>query len=58
MTASKIVRVAAVQAESVDFDLQANVAKVLKYIVEAAEKGASLVAFSECFVPGYPYWIW
>ncbi|KAL3419466.1 aliphatic nitrilase [Phlyctema vagabunda] len=58
MSTPRIVRVAAVQAESVDFDLQANIEKVVKYITEAAQGGAKLVGFSEVFVPGYPYWIW
>ena len=54
----KIIRVAATQLESVDFDLDANVAKACKYIALAAEQGCKLVGFSECFIPGYPYFIW
>ena len=55
---SKIVRVAATQLGSVDFDLDANVAKACKYIALAAEQGCQLIGFSECFIPGYPYFIW
>jgi hypothetical protein len=54
----KIIRVAATQLESVDFDLNANVAKACKYIALAAEQGCKLIGFSECFIPGYPYFIW
>jgi nitrilase len=44
--------------ESVDFDLDANVAKACKYIALAAEQGCKLIGFSECFIRGYPYFIW
>ncbi|NMO02764.1 carbon-nitrogen hydrolase family protein [Gordonia sp. TBRC 11910] len=53
-----IVRVAAVQAEPVWFDLDGSVAKVIDLIGQAAAGGAQLVAFPETFVPGYPWWIW
>ncbi|KAG6944369.1 hypothetical protein JG687_00017916 [Phytophthora cactorum] len=53
-----IVRVAAVQAEPEWFDLQAGVKKTCALIAEAAEGGAQLVSFPECFIPGYPAWIW
>ncbi|KAG6944609.1 hypothetical protein JG688_00016995 [Phytophthora aleatoria] len=49
-----IVRVAAVQAEPEWFDLQAGVKKTCALIAEAAEGGAQLVSFPECFIPGYP----
>ncbi|KAF4631072.1 hypothetical protein G7Y89_g7063 [Cudoniella acicularis] len=54
----RIVRVAATQLASVDFDLDACVDKACKAIVEASEKGCQLIGFSECFIPGYPFWIW
>ncbi|KAF3764066.1 carbon-nitrogen hydrolase [Cryphonectria parasitica EP155] len=54
----RIVRVAAAQFEPVPFDLEANIAKACKYITEAGHKGAKLIAFAECAIPGYPYWIW
>jgi predicted amidohydrolase len=58
MSDPRVIRVAATQLESIDFDLDANVAKACKYIAEAAEKGCQLIGFSEVFIPGYPYWIW
>lgn len=54
----RIVRVAAAQFAPVEFDLDANVDKVCKLITEAGQKGVQLVAFAECAIPGYPYWIW
>lgn len=52
------VTVAAVQAEPVWFDLGATIDKCVALIGEAASNGAELIAFSETFVPGYPWHIW
>ena len=49
---------AAVQHSPVYLDPAATVAKAVGLIEEAASHGASLVAFPEVFVPGYPYWNW
>ncbi|ETS84731.1 hypothetical protein PFICI_02756 [Pestalotiopsis fici W106-1] len=57
MSASSV-RVAVTQAEPVWLDLQGSVKKVCKLMKEAADNKAQLIAFPECFVPGYPCWIW
>ncbi|GAA3045257.1 carbon-nitrogen hydrolase family protein [Pseudonocardia yunnanensis] len=49
---------AAVQHSPVFLDATATVAKAVNLIDEAAGNGASLIAFPEVFVPGYPYWNW
>ncbi|KAK8869779.1 hypothetical protein IAR55_000347 [Kwoniella newhampshirensis] len=48
------VRVAAVQAASVAFDLKASVEKLQHLVVEAKQGGAQLVLFPEAFLGGYP----
>lgn len=51
-------KAAAVQAAPVYFDLDATIAKAVDMIEEAARNGASLIAFPETWIPGYPWWIW
>jgi nitrilase len=51
-------RIAAIQASSVFLNLEATVDKACRLIEEAAEGGATLAAFPEAFLPGYPLWVW
>ena len=51
-------RVAAIQAAPVYLNKEATTEKACKLIRQAAKEGASLVAFPEVFIPGYPYWNW
>lgn len=46
------------QAEPCWFDLEAGVKKTITLIEEAAQNGASLIAFSEVWLPGYPTFVW
>lgn len=53
-----IVKVAVPQLEPEWLDLEAGIQKSIKYIKEAAENGSQLIAFSECWIPGYPSFLW
>ena len=52
------VRVAAVQATPVILDVDATIDKAIALLGEAADRGASLVVFPECFVSLYPSGAW
>jgi nitrilase len=52
------VRVAAVQATPVILDAEATIEKAIGLIGEAADLGATLVVFPECFVSLYPSGAW
>ena len=52
------VRVAAVQATPVILDAEATVDKAIDLLAEAADGGASLAVFPECFVSVYPSGTW
>lgn len=54
----EIVKVAVPQAEPEWLDLKAGIAKSIKLIQEASQNGAQLIAFSECWIPGYPSFLW
>jgi aliphatic nitrilase len=51
-------KVAAIQAAPAFLDLKAGVARAKELIKEAASQNASVVAFPEVWLPGYPWWIW
>lgn len=55
LSATQVVRAAAVQISPDLNSAQGTLAKVLDAIDEAAMKGAELVVFPETFVPYYPY---
>ncbi len=58
MTTFERVRVAAVQATPVVLDAEATVDKAIRLIGDAADAGAELVVFPECFVSLYPSGAW
>lgn len=51
----KTVKVAAVQASPVSFNLPESLKKVQHFTAEAASQGAELVAFPEGFLSAYPW---
>ncbi len=53
-TSTPSVRVAVIQAAPVYLDPDACLEKARRLIGQAASKGAAVVAFGECWLPGYP----
>lgn len=51
-------KAAAVQTSPIFLDVEKTIDKVIGLMKEASENGASLIAFPEVFIAGYPYWNW
>src|SRR5258706_12819046 len=51
-------RVAVVQAAPEFLDLDGTIDKTIDFMKKAAQEGATLIAFPETWIPGYPWWIW
>ena len=51
-------QLAIVQKTPVFLDKQKTIDLAVASIEEAAANGANLVVFTECFITGYPTWIW
>ena len=55
---STIFKVAVVQAAPEFMQIDACIDKGIDLIRQAAQQNARLIAFPECWFPGYPWWIW
>ncbi|KAJ8130475.1 hypothetical protein O1611_g3156 [Lasiodiplodia mahajangana] len=55
MSSSKTVRIAAVQAAPVSFNLEKSLEKLTRLTAEAVKGGAELVVFPEAFLSAYPW---
>lgn len=50
-------RVAAVQMQAIDMDVEASLEAIERFAAEAGGQGAELVVFPELLVPGYPRYV-
>ena len=57
MTEYKEFTLAAIQASPIFFDREASTEKACRLIEEAADKNATLAAFGETWLPGYPFFV-
>jgi nitrilase len=55
MTDNGCFRLAAIQAAAIPFDREASTLKACRLIEEAGAKGATIAAFGETWLPGYPF---
>jgi len=55
---TSVFKAAAVQAAPEFMNIEAGVDKAIALIEQAASQGAAIVAFPECWLPGYPWWLW
>jgi predicted amidohydrolase len=51
-------KLAAIQSAPVYFDPVASAEKACRLISEAGKMGATIAAFSETWLPGYPFFVW